>query len=145
MATFTEKLLASPEDVKKLKIALAAAFSTDSVRASAIADSAANYKVYTINSTQTGTAAPTAVILDNTLAGTPVIARTSAGVYTITLAGAFTAAKTVLITGTCPTAGATVSAVRTSADVITVTTSNASNAAADVLLADTLIEIRVYN
>ena len=146
MATFTEKLLASPEDVKKLKIALAAAFSTDSVRASAIADSAANYKVYTINATQTGTAAPTATVLDNTLPqGTPVLARTGAGVYTITLAGAFTSGKTVLITGTCPTAGATVSAVRTSADVITVTTSNASNAAADVLLADTLIEIRVYN
>lgn len=144
--TFIDKLLSSPEELKRLKVVLATAYGADPNRASVIADAAANYKVYVANTNQTGTAAPTATVLDNTLPqGTPVLARTGAGVYTVTLTGAFTSGKTVLITGTCPTAGATISAVRTSANVITITTSNASNAAADALLADTLLEIRVYN
>ena len=41
--------------------------------------------------------APTAIVLENTLGGTITFARTSKGIYTATLTGAFTADKTFLI------------------------------------------------
>lgn len=53
------------------------------------------YKVYTALLTQTGTSAPTAVVLENTLGGVPVWTRTGAGIYRCTLAGAFTDLKTI--------------------------------------------------
>lgn len=145
MSTLINRILTtSAEEVDVLKKKVAKALSTDAARSSQIADAAANYKVYAALLTQSGTSAPTAKVLDNTLSGVPTLARTGVGVYTITLSGAFTTDKTFLLTGVSTTAGATVSAVRTSANVITLTTSNASNAAADVLLTDTPIEIRVY-
>jgi hypothetical protein len=141
-----DKILSTPGELKSLKKLLAVALSNDPARASLIADAAANFKVYSALLSQTGTAAPTAKVLDNTLSGTPVLARTGAGVYTLVLSGGdFTADKTFIITGVSTTAGATFSAVRTNTTTITITTSNASNAAADVLLTDTPIEVRVYN
>lgn len=53
------------------------------------------YKVYTALLTQTGTSAPTAVVLENTLGGVPVWTRTGAGIYRCTLASAFTDLKTI--------------------------------------------------
>lgn len=47
------------------------------------------YKVYTALLTQTGTNAPTAVVLENTLGGTIVWARVGTGAYSATLTGAF--------------------------------------------------------
>ncbi len=44
--------------------------------------------------TQASTSAPVATVQSNTLGGTPVWARSSQGVYTLTLAGAFPAAQT---------------------------------------------------
>jgi hypothetical protein len=41
-----------------------------------------------------GVSAPTAVVLENTLAGTPVWTRANTGDYRLTLAGAFSSAKT---------------------------------------------------
>jgi hypothetical protein len=52
------------------------------------------YKVYTALLTQSGASAPTATVLENTLGGTVVWARSNTGLYTATLAGAFTASKT---------------------------------------------------
>ena len=43
---------------------------------------------------QSGTDAPTATVLENTLGGTVVWSYTASGVYTATLTGAFTADKT---------------------------------------------------
>jgi len=52
-------------------------------------------KMYRATITQDGTtAAPTATVLNNTLGGTVVWTRNSAGIYTGTLSGAFTSAKT---------------------------------------------------
>lgn len=51
------------------------------------------YKVYVATLTQTGTAAPVATILQNTLGGTVTWSRVSAGIYLGTLTGAFTAGK----------------------------------------------------
>lgn len=52
-------------------------------------------KVYRALMTQTGTNAPTATIIENTLGGTISWAYTSTGSYTGTLTGAFTANKTL--------------------------------------------------
>jgi hypothetical protein len=47
------------------------------------------YKVYSALLSQTGTSAPTAVILENTLGGTPVFSYVGEGEYRMTLSGAF--------------------------------------------------------
>jgi hypothetical protein len=54
------------------------------------------YKVYTALLTQQEDNDPVATILENTLGGVPTIIRNSAGVFDITLAGAFTVNKTVV-------------------------------------------------
>ena len=66
-------------------------------------DSAVNairpYKVYTAIITQTGTDAPTAVVLQNTLGITPTLTRFATGNYRITASNTFTANKTFCIVG----------------------------------------------
>jgi hypothetical protein len=52
------------------------------------------YKVYTALLSQSGTNAPVAVVLENTLGFTPVWSRTGIGTYHLTYAGGFTANKT---------------------------------------------------
>jgi len=54
------------------------------------------YKVYTALLTQSGTSAPVANVLENTLGGTFVWSRTSAGLYLGTLTGVFIGNKTVV-------------------------------------------------
>jgi hypothetical protein len=91
-------------------------------------------QVYAAIVAQAGTAAPTATVLENTLGGTVVLARSSAGVYTFTLTGVFTTAKTVILASV--DSGATAVMVRvahTSANVVTITTANASAVAADLV------------
>lgn len=56
----------------------------------------ASYLVYTALLSQSGTSAPTATVLENTLGGTVVWSRVSAGKYKATLTGAFTVSKTWL-------------------------------------------------
>lgn len=55
-----------------------------------------SYKVYTALLTQSGTDAPVATVLENTLGGTVVWTRQSAGIYNATLVGAFTENKTYI-------------------------------------------------
>ena len=59
----------------------------------------ASYDVYTAILTQTGTSAPTATVLENTLGGTVVWTYNAEGSYIGTLTGAFTADKTAIFTG----------------------------------------------
>ena len=103
-------------------------------------------KVYRALVTQTSTTAPTATVLENSLGGTLVWARSSTGTYTATLAGAFTSDKTFIMqpgeTGTIA-AIKNVLAVRTSADVVTVTT-GAGGTLEDAVLSSYPIEILVY-
>lgn len=93
-------------------------------------------KTYRALVSQSGTAAPTATVLENSLGGTVVWARGSAGTYTGTLTGAFTSAKTFIMqpgeTGTIA-AVKNIIAVRTSANVITVTTGSGGTLEDDVL------------
>lgn len=61
-----------------------------------------NYLVYRAMLTQTGLAAPVAIVLENSLGGTVVWSRTAAGSYSGTLTGAFPTAKTSLLIGPTP-------------------------------------------
>lgn len=59
----------------------------------------APYKKYVALLTQTGTNAPVATELENTLSGTPVWSRNSIGQYYLTLASEWTANKVVVTLG----------------------------------------------
>jgi len=62
-----------------------------------IINEAVPYKIYKALLTQTGTNAPTAVVLENTLGGTPVWSYSSTGYYILTLSGVFTLGKTLIL------------------------------------------------
>lgn len=100
--------------------------------------------------TQAGTATPTAVVKNNTLGGTIVLARSATGVYTLTLASAFpTAARTFFqVTWNNPGGGSGVMSVNpvwTSANVVTITTWDRDNAAVDLDTSSPIsIKITVY-
>lgn len=115
----------------------------------------ASYTVYTALLTQTGTGPPTATVLQNTLGGTVVWARSSAGLYTATLSGAFAANKTALIISNNDAPGsnalAQYSLRRTDANTLTLSTLGASwqefgseAPFSDDMLNGTTVEIRVY-
>lgn len=110
--------------------------------------SALNTKTYAAFITQSGTNAPTATVLENTLGATPVWARTGVGVYTATTVGYFTVNKTVPNNNpelyVDSVTGNKITAVRTSANVITVTTTNSSDVATDGVLTNRYIQIVVY-
>lgn len=100
-----------------------------------------SYLKYVALLSQDGTAAPTATVLENTLGGTVVWSRTDVGTYLGTLAGAFTADKTVVF---CTISSnpflyfypfSTDEVKMESADISTTLTDG---------LASTSIEIRVY-
>lgn len=102
------------------------------------------YKSYTALITQSGTSAPTATVLENTLGGTVTFSRTSAGTYLATLSGAFTLNKTACYI--TPTTGTFVhQATRQSLNDVIIVSLNSSNAATDTILNNTTFEIRVYN
>lgn len=106
------------------------------------------YKVYTALITQTSTNAPVATVLANTLGGTLVWTRTSAGDYLGTLAGVFTASKTTaLITGDETGLSLNVLYYVSRASVNTVrlqTYSLVDSTQEDDLMAGTTLELRVY-
>jgi hypothetical protein len=98
---------------------------------------------------QAASGAPTATVLENTLGGTPVWGRTSAGLYTLTLAGVWTSAKTQVFlgagkTGTPTTGGQIVAWERTSVDVLTFYGFDVAGAAADWLASFLSVQIVVY-
>jgi hypothetical protein len=103
-------------------------------------------KAYRALVTQSSGTAPTATVLENSLGGAVVWARSSTGTYTATLTGAFTSDKTFIMqpgeTGTIA-AIKNVLAVRTSADVVTVTTGSGGTLE-DSVLSSFPIEILVY-
>lgn len=100
--------------------------------------SGGGYKSYVALLTQTGTAAPTATELENTI-GSILWARTSAGLYTATLSGAFPSGKTFVRINP-NTAGVSAIVLRTNDNIITVSTSSS-----DGQLSLNPFEIRVYN
>jgi hypothetical protein len=105
------------------------------------------YKVYTALLNQSGTNAPIATVLENTLGGTVVWSRNVTGAYTATLTGAFITNQTFInIANT--SAGANpplnyVIAYKTSVNTVVIQTYY-NGAGNDTLLDNTSIEIRVY-
>jgi hypothetical protein len=101
------------------------------------------YKVYSALLTQTGTNAPTATVLENTI-GAIVWARSATGIYTATLSTAFTSNKTwyVLTNNIDETHLYRIDATSTS--VVTVWSFQAGGSPTDGELTLTPIEIRVY-
>ena len=106
------------------------------------------YKVYTALLTQISISNPVATVVENTLGGTVVWSRTSTGIYTATLNGAFLPSKTTVMPffGTINggvSLNQTISGVRIDNNSIGIRTS-AGGSLTDVLLLDATIEIRVY-
>jgi hypothetical protein len=104
------------------------------------------YKKYVAILNQTGTNAPTAVILENTLSGTPTLSRDSAGNYRITLTGEFTNNKTFVLFGSfISTSGDYISTInRADNNYIFIQTRNSAGAGVDDVIGKMSIEIRVY-
>jgi lysophospholipase L1-like esterase len=102
------------------------------------------YKVYTALLTQSGTSAPVATVLENTLGGTVVFTRSSTGIYIGTLTGAFVANKTLTL-GVASTHPSFLSMNRVTNDTFSIATENSGGNLTDGLLNDTSIEVRVYN
>jgi hypothetical protein len=112
--------------------------------ATASAEQDGNFSSYVALLTETGTAAPTAVIMQNSLGVVPTLARTSAGIYTVTATGKFTVGKTFC---SIPVNGQDVSYTvdYTSVDVITISTKVLTTGVlTDAILTNAAVEIRVY-
>lgn len=104
-------------------------------------------KVYKALLTQTGTAAPVATVLVNTLGGTVVWTRDLAGNYTATLVAAWVINKTFIpaTSGTVPGGAYTYSVYRANADAISLVTEDGGTPSDDVIVSDpAYIEILVY-
>lgn len=96
-------------------------------------------KVYMATLTQSSTSTPVATVLNNTLGGTLVWARTGTGVYTGTFASPFTANKTQVFIGSVLDGVSyfgRVKAVRTSSSVITVSTAQVDVSGGSIVPAD---------
>lgn len=110
-------------------------------------DAWAAIKVFRAIVSQGGASPPTMTILENTLGGTPVWTRPfGAGVYHLTLTGAFPAAKTFVMMQGCLDATNThiASARRGTDDLILVQTADTSGTGMDSLLLGDSLEILVY-
>jgi len=108
------------------------------------ANSSVNYKEYVAKLSQSGTAAPTAVIVSNSL-GVITWTRNTAGAYQGTLTGAFTDQdKVVLIMGSTRDGYASFLEWN-NADSIGIFVEDFSETGADNSLNDTSVIIRVYN
>lgn len=105
------------------------------------------YKVYTALLTQSGTDAPVATVLENTLGGTVVWTRTNAGNYVGTIAGVFVDGSTFIlpnIYGYQDTNGA--GFYLNVGDVNTILVhSFDGGTGSDGVLVNASIEVRVYN
>lgn len=101
----------------------------------------ASYLVYVALLSQTGTDAPVATVLENTLGGTVVWSYNDVGSYYATLANAFTAGKTfVLLSGNGGLMGSNIM----SANAIEIYSYNSSGIQENEYIQTAPIEIRVY-
>lgn len=105
------------------------------------------YNAYAALLSQSGTSAPTATVIENSLNASNITwTRIVAGSYRGTLTGAFTANKTVIFTGNGFSNLGRVVCLRNSNDEILLSTYDTSGTLADGLLNGTEpIEVRVYD
>jgi len=105
------------------------------------------YKNYTVTLTQSGSSAPFATILDDMVTGV-TLARTSAGVYTLTKTGSWTAGKTMPLNDIFIDEPGNIYRLEwISADVMRLTTYSYldTTVPADGVLSNRLITIQIYN
>ena len=103
------------------------------------------YKKYVALLSQSASSAPTAIVLENTLGGTPSFSYTSTGNYLLTLGSAFDSNKTYVIIGDSDVAQVICSAVNVSNNDVELRTFNLSGTYLNDIFNNTTIEIRVYN
>lgn len=101
------------------------------------------YKEIVINLNQTSTAAPTAYVFQQDIAGSVTTGRLGVGNYRVQLTGAFPAGFTVVIPGSARNINQ-VEAFRDDDDTIIINTFDITGAAADDVLIDTALIVRVY-
>jgi hypothetical protein len=102
------------------------------------------YKVYTALLTQTGTNAPVAIVLENTLGGTVTFERAGVGNYNaVSVGNLFTLDKTVVFNSSGQFVG-TYNFYPTNTSRIALNNVNVSGVVADSLMQKLSIEIRVY-
>lgn len=113
----------------------------------AMFDSRLPYKVYTALLTQSGTNAPTAIVLENTLGGTIVWSRANQGQYVGTLANAFSLDYTIVFATTGWKGTILTNAFPVNINSISVETFSTTDSLyrVDDSMDKTAIEIRVYN
>jgi hypothetical protein len=104
-----------------------------------------NYLVYTALITQVGTSAPTAIVLENTLGGTPVWSRPGdTGIYELTLNGVWTEDKTGIIGSAGMTGNyTTLQTFRQDSNVLYFETFS-NGVVSDGVFTNNLVEVRVY-
>ena len=95
--------------------------------------------------TQTGTSAPTAIVLENTLGVTPTLGYNGVGQYSINATGAFTVDKTWVIFNSINYNSQNISNNIKLLNGITILTRSITGTSIDNVLNSTEIEIRVYN
>ena len=106
------------------------------------------YKVYTALLSQSGTNAPTAIVLENTLGGTVVWARNNVGSYTAILTGAWIGNKTFVFVsqGSSSNIGSSIRTIRgTTTDLHLFTYDSSKTLSDNIIDNNAPIEIRVYN
>lgn len=101
------------------------------------------YARYVALLSQTGTDAPVATVLENTLGGTVVWTRNDVGDYTGTLAGVFVVGKTFLNSPNHINTGLDISFRSDDANTVSIITADSGMVSDEILLA-ACIEIRVY-
>lgn len=139
-----EKLLGTdPQDSSKTKN-----YSLNTLKTFFGGGGSSTYKVYSALLNQTGTANPTAVVMENTLSGSIVWTRDGvAGHYTGTLTGAFTNANIFYLTNNFGNASAPigVEVLKIDNNSISLWTRAGASTSDGLLNGKTSIEIRVYN
>lgn len=110
----------------------------------AINNASINYKIYVALLTQSGTSAPVATVIHNTLGGTVAWSYSGVGIYIGTLTGAFTTNKTVVFTNNAVSDTQTLS-YQVSTDAIEIDILTLAGVATNNQLTGVSIEIRVYN
>jgi hypothetical protein len=103
------------------------------------------YKLYTALLSQSGTASPTAIVLENTLGVIVTFSYVSIGLYSLQAVGALTINKTFVTFNSPNGNGQTVANLNKSIDGFLITTRNGIGNTIDDVLDLTEIEIRVYN
>ncbi len=133
--------------VKRINLSGATVSSGVGVANIVVSGGGSNVKVFRALLNQSGSNAPTAVVIENTLGGVPVWSRDSSGEYLLTLAGAFPDAAKIYWSAPVETTMLGVRYViahRNDSDSIWVGTVDDSAIGRDDVFSSTPIEILVY-